>query len=88
MVEDQADHQPGQRQPHLLRQRLPVWRRDQVGGVATKAFVFVATLGYSRRLHVRALGHEKRESWLAGMESAFLAFGGSRTRCCSTTPGR
>jgi transposase len=65
-----------------------VWRRDQVGGVATKAFVFVATLGYSRRLHVRALGHEKRESWLAGMESAFLAFGGSRTRCCSTTPGR
>ena len=36
----------------------------------------MATLGYSRRLHVRAFGHEKQESWFAGMESAFAAFGG------------
>jgi hypothetical protein len=36
----------------------------------------VATLGYSRRLHVRAYGHEKQDSWFDGMESAFQAFGG------------
>lgn len=51
-------------------------RRVEIGGVATKVFFFVATLGYSRRLHVRAFGHEKQESWFAGMETAFLAFGG------------
>jgi hypothetical protein len=45
-------------------------------GVATKVFFFVATLGYSRRLHVRAFGHEKQESWFSGLESAFQAFGG------------
>ncbi|MFC5505215.1 helix-turn-helix domain-containing protein, partial [Bosea massiliensis] len=36
-------------------------RRVEIGGVATKVFFFVATLGYSRRLHVRAFGHEKQE---------------------------
>ena len=51
-------------------------RRVEIGGVATKVFFFVATLGYSRRLHVRAFGHEKQESWFAGMESTFQAFGG------------
>lgn len=51
-------------------------RRVEIAGAATKVFFFVATLGYSRRLHVRAFGHEKQESWFAGMESAFLAFGG------------
>lgn len=51
-------------------------RRVEIDGIATKVFFFVATLGYSRRLHVRAFGHEKQESWFAGMESAFLAFGG------------
>jgi transposase len=48
----------------------------EIGGVATKVFFFVATLGYSRRVHVRAFGHEKQESWFGGMESAILAFGG------------
>jgi hypothetical protein len=38
--------------------------------------VFVATLGHSRRCHVRAFRHERQESWFAGFESAFLAFGG------------
>lgn len=51
-------------------------RRVEIGGVATKVFFFVATLGYSRRLHVRAFGHEKQESWFTGLESAFQAFGG------------
>jgi transposase len=47
-----------------------------IGGVATKVFVFVATLGYSRRLHVRAFRHERQEAWFFGLESAFAAFGG------------
>jgi Mu transposase, C-terminal domain/Integrase core domain len=51
-------------------------RRVLVGGVKVQVFLFVATLGYSRRLHVRAYGHEKQDSWFDGMESAFGAFGG------------
>ena len=39
-------------------------------------YLFVAVLGYSRRLHVRAFRNERQESWFAGLESAFLAFGG------------
>ena len=38
--------------------------------------MFVATLGYSRRVHVRAFRHEKQESWFTGLESAFTTFGG------------
>ncbi len=37
---------------------------------------FVATLGHSRRLHVRAFLGERQEHWFEGMESAFAAFGG------------
>lgn len=51
-------------------------RLVEIGGGRVKAFVFVATLGHSRRCHVRAFRHEKQESWFAGLESAFLAFGG------------
>ena len=51
-------------------------RRVEIGGVPVKVFFFVATLGYSRRLHVRAFSHEKQDSWFAGLESAFHAFGG------------
>jgi transposase len=51
-------------------------RRVEIGGVSVKVFFFVATLGYSRRLHVRAYGHEKQDSWFDGMESAFRAFAG------------
>jgi transposase len=51
-------------------------RRVMIGGTAVKVFLFVATLGYSRRLHVRAYGHEKQDSWFDGMESAFRALGG------------
>jgi transposase len=47
-----------------------------IGGVATKAYVFVATLGHSRRLHVRAFRHERQEAWFFGLESAFATFGG------------
>ena len=51
-------------------------RRVEIGETTTKVFFFVATLGFSRRLHVRAFGHEKQDSWFDGMESAFRAFGG------------
>ena len=36
----------------------------------------MATLGYSRRVHVRAFRDERQESWFEGLEGAFLAFGG------------
>jgi Integrase core domain len=51
-------------------------RRVEIGGVAVKVFFFVATLGYSRRLHVRTYGHERQDSWFDGLESALRAFGG------------
>ena len=38
-------------------------RLVEIAGTKTKAFLFVATLGYSRRLHVRAFRHERQESW-------------------------
>jgi transposase len=51
-------------------------RLVEIAGAQVKAFVFVATLGYSRRLHVRAFRSERQEHWFAGLESAFRAFGG------------
>ena len=51
-------------------------RLVEIAGRKVKVFFFVATLGYSRRLHVRAFRNERQESWFDGMESAFLAFGG------------
>ena len=51
-------------------------RRVEIGGEQRRVSFFVATLGYSRRLHVRAFDGERQESWFEGMESAFRAFGG------------
>jgi transposase len=51
-------------------------RLVEISGAKIKAFVFVATLGHSRRLHVRAFRAEKQEHWFAGLESAFTTFGG------------
>jgi transposase len=51
-------------------------RMVEIAGETAKAFVFVATLGYSRRLHVRAFCNEKQANWLTGLESAFMTFGG------------
>jgi transposase len=47
-----------------------------IGGKRTKVYLFVATLGFSRRVHVRAFTHERQKSWFDGLESAFRAFGG------------
>ena len=51
-------------------------RRVAIGAWMEKVFFFVATLGYSRRLHVRAFRHERQEHWFVGMESTFQAIGG------------
>ncbi len=51
-------------------------RRVEIEGALRPVSFFVATLGHSRRLHVRAFLGERQEHWFEGMESAFAAFGG------------
>ncbi|MBO0717022.1 MAG: IS21 family transposase [Rhizobiales bacterium] len=51
-------------------------RLVEIGGSKVRAYLFVATLGYSRRHHVRAFCNERQESWFDGLESAFGKFGG------------
>jgi transposase len=51
-------------------------RRVMIAGAAVRVFLFVATLGYSRRPHVRAFRHERQAAWFEGMESSFRTFGG------------
>ncbi len=63
-------------------------RLVEIGAVKVKAFVFVATLGHSRRCHVRAFRHEKQESWFAGLESAFTTFGGNSGGGADGQPSR
>ena len=50
--------------------------RVPVGGEAVHVHLFVATLGYSRRTYVAAFAHERQAAWFAGLEGAFLHFGG------------
>ena len=50
--------------------------RVPVGGEAVRVHLFVATLGYSRRTYVAAFAHERQAAWFAGLEGAFLHFGG------------
>ena len=51
-------------------------RLVEIGGAKLRVYLFVATLGYSRRCHVRAFRNERQESWFDGLESAFHTFGG------------
>jgi transposase len=51
-------------------------RRVSIGGETVKVYLFVATLGYSRRLYVQPFRNERQESWFAGVEGAFRHFGG------------
>ena len=51
-------------------------RRVVLGGEPVRVYLFVATLGHSRRIHVRAFRHERQTCWFEGLESAFRAFGG------------
>ena len=51
-------------------------RRITVEGERDKVFLFVATLGYSRRIYAAAFRHERQSAWLEGIEGAFRHFGG------------
>ena len=48
-----------------------------VGGERVKAFVFVATLGYSRRTFARIYPAMRQQHWLEGLEAALHHFGGA-----------
>jgi transposase len=50
-------------------------RLVEIGGSKVRAYLFVATLGYSRRQHIKAFRNERQESWFDGLESAFAKFG-------------
>ena len=50
--------------------------RVPVGDETVRAHLFVATLGYSRRTYVKVFAHERQSAWFAGLEGAFLHFGG------------
>ena len=50
--------------------------RVDIGDERPKIFLFVATLGYSRRCYVQAFRHERQSAWFDGMEGAFQHFGG------------
>ena len=47
-----------------------------IGGVRQKRYVFVATLGYSRRGYVEVFGSLRQRDWIVGMERALQHFGG------------
>jgi transposase len=51
-------------------------RLVEIGGAKLRVYLFVATLGFSRRCHIRAFRNERQESWFDGLESAFSKFGG------------
>ena len=48
----------------------------EIAGARTKVYVFVAVLGYSRRIFVRASLSQRQDDWREGLASAFRAFGG------------
>jgi transposase len=47
-----------------------------IAGETIRVFLFVATLGHSRRNFVAAFRHERQSAWLEGLERAFRHFGG------------
>ena len=47
-----------------------------IGDCKIKVFVFVATLGYSRRNFAQLFLHERQSAWFEGLENAFRYFGG------------
>jgi len=51
----------------------------RIGEERIKIHLFVATLGYSRRMHIRPSLRERQTDWFEGMEGTFLRFGGVPT---------
>lgn len=47
-----------------------------IAGERVKVHLFVATLGYSRRVYVALFDHERQCAWWAGIEGALRHFGG------------
>ena len=52
----------------------------EIGGARTKVYVFVAVLGYSRRIFVRASLSQRQDDWREGLAGAFRTFGGVTQR--------
>src|SRR5512144_1353970 len=48
----------------------------EIGEEVVRVYLFVATLGYSRRGFVAAFRHERQSAWFEGLEGAFRHFGG------------
>lgn len=48
----------------------------EIAGARTKVHLFVAVLGYSRRIFVRASLSQRQDDWREGLASAFRTFGG------------
>ena len=51
-------------------------RRIEIAGEPVRVYLFVATLGYSRRIYAQAFRHERQSAWFDGIEGAFRRFGG------------
>lgn len=51
-----------------------------IAGVRTKVHLFVAVLGYSRRIYVRASLSQRQDDWREGLAGAFRTFGGVTQR--------
>jgi transposase len=62
--------------------QLHVW----IGDRSERVHLFVLTLGYSRRLWVRAYPHERLSALLDGHERAFRHFGGVPLTCLYDNP--
>src|SRR5207245_7674322 len=57
-------------------------RRAMIGDENVKVYLFVATLGYSRRIYVRTFRHERPERWFASEERVFHPLGSSMEVTC------
>ena len=50
--------------------------RVPIGEETVQVHLFVATLGYSRRLFCQPFRHQRQSAWFAGLEASFRHFGG------------
>lgn len=68
---ERYETQPGQ---HL---QIDFGERDvAINGATVRVHIFVAILGYSRRIFVKAYIAENQAAWFDGIESAFTYYGG------------
>ena len=51
-------------------------KRISIAGETVRVYIFVAVLGYSRRIFVRAFLSQRHDDWREGIASAFEHFGG------------